>query len=428
LQREEAIAMTERRVGEAILHSGTGMGVKRRGILATMGAVIAGIVAKGTSQPVRAASDTNFVAHNGTGTAFHNDTATYDTGIAVSGASIGVSAVGIALTSTGVTAVGGTGVAGFGSGGNATEVGVHGQCQLGTGVQGLIPNTSGAGNTIAVQGLNQSSGAGGIGVSGSVSGPSGIGVQGTAGSNGVGVFGTASGNTAVLGITTAPGFAGLGGIANVTGTAAFAGTSTNPNAFAGFFTGDVFVNGNFTVNDPTRKHGAIQHPDGSHRLLYSMESPESWLEDFGTGQLAGGQSTVTLDPDFAAVTHTEDYLVFLTPRDAECKGLAVAAQSTSGFIVRELNGGTGAAAFYWRVVAKPKSKNKATRMAKFTVPDITVPQPPMPNVSAPLVPESTPRAAPPSRPAGSATTPSAAVQGGVPMPQPTVQPAPPPRP
>ena len=122
-----------------------GMGMKRRGILASIGAVVAGFVAKGTSQPARAATDTNFVAHSGTGTAFHNDTATYDTGVAVSGTSTGLSAVGIALTRTGVSGVGSTG--------DAREVGVLGQCQYGTDVQGLAPNTSGAANTVAVQGV-----------------------------------------------------------------------------------------------------------------------------------------------------------------------------------------------------------------------------------------------------------------------------------
>ena len=55
----------------------------------------------------------------------------------------------------------------------------------------------------------------------------------------------------VFGTTTAPGNAGLAGLVSTPGTAAFAGTATVPTAFAGFFTGDVFVNGNFTVLDPT---------------------------------------------------------------------------------------------------------------------------------------------------------------------------------
>jgi hypothetical protein len=32
--------------------------------------------------------------------------------------------------------------------------------------------------------------------------------------------------------------------------------------------------------------------DGSHRRLYCLESPESWFEDLGKGQLQGGQANV----------------------------------------------------------------------------------------------------------------------------------------
>ena len=45
-----------------------------------------------------------------------------------------------------------------------------------------------------------------------------------------------------------------------------------------------------------------------------MESPESWFEDFGSGQLDGGSATVQLDPTFAGLVDTGDYHVFLTPR------------------------------------------------------------------------------------------------------------------
>jgi len=38
------------------------------------------------------------------------------------------------------------------------------------------------------------------------------------------------------------------------------------------------------------KSAAVLFPDGSHRRLYCMESPESWFEDFGTGQLTNGQA------------------------------------------------------------------------------------------------------------------------------------------
>ena len=60
------------------------------------------------------------------------------------------------------------------------------------------------------------------------------------------------------------------------------------------------------------KSAAVPHPDGSHRLLYCVESPESWFEDFGEGQLACGKAEVTINPDFAAVADMEKYHVFVT--------------------------------------------------------------------------------------------------------------------
>jgi hypothetical protein len=133
----------------------------------------------------------------------------------------------------------------------------------------------------------------------------------------------------------------------------------------------VFVNGNFTVLNPTRKHGAIKHPDGSLRLLYSMESPESWVEDFGTGQLAGGMATVTLDKDFAAIAQTDDYHVFLTPYDG-VGALRAARRTAAGFAVEEASG-TSSGAFSYRVVARPKVEAKAQRLAKFDPPKVKIP-------------------------------------------------------
>jgi hypothetical protein len=433
--------MAERRAGEMIQQTGTAM--KRRGLLAGAAALVAGIAAKQMAQPVAAASDTQFTATGaGSGNADFDarGTATYAldtingsfstavwargttygvygtaTGFGVYGtATGGSSAVGV-YGSTPDTGVGvyGTNQNGYGVYGICYEsgFGVYGVSANNIGVRGEIPVASSTANTKAVYGINQSSGTGGSGVVGKCDTATGIGVQGQS-NLGVGVFGVSNGNAGVLGSTTAPGNVGVGGIANIAGTAAFAGTSTNPNAFAGFFTGDVFVNGNFTVNDPTRKHGAIQHPDGSLRLLYSMESPESWLEDFGKGQLVGGKATVTLDPDFAAVVHAEDYHIFLTTYGMS-QGLDVTAQSATGFAVQERNNGTSAIRFGYRVVAKPKTTNKAARLAKFAVPDIRVPHPPpMPNVPAATVPDVPLQAAPPSRPAPSSVSPAAAPSQG----------------
>jgi hypothetical protein len=74
--------------------------------------------------------------------------------------------------------------------------------------------------------------------------------------------------------------------------------------------GNVTVNGDLTVKGA--KHAAVAFPDGTHRVLYCLESPESWFEDFGFGTLVNGCAAIRLDPDFAATVHTGQYHVFVT--------------------------------------------------------------------------------------------------------------------
>jgi hypothetical protein len=83
----------------------------------------------------------------------------------------------------------------------------------------------------------------------------------------------------------------------------------------------------------------------------SMESPESWLEDFGRADLAHGQAKVALEAAFATVVHTDDYHVFLSP-EGETNGLYVSSRNTAGFEVREQQRGTSNASFSYRIVAR----------------------------------------------------------------------------
>jgi hypothetical protein len=239
-------------------------------------------------------------------------------------------------------------------------------------------------------------------VQGQVVGTGGLGVQGIAQSGygvggysgGVGVYGLSSGSYGIVGVTTAGSpYSGITGSANRPGAAAFAGGTSTPGCYAAYFTGPVVVDGDFTVIDPTRKHGAIKHPDGSYRTLYSMESPESWVEDFGTGQLTSGKATVALDKDFAAIAQTDDYHVFLTPYDG-VGALRAARRTTAGFAVEEVSG-TASGAFSYRLVARPRTQVMAQRLAKFAVPNIKIPTandlPKPPSPPKPPAPPSLPK-------------------------------------
>ena len=90
------------------------------------------------------------------------------------------------------------------------------------------------------------------------------------------------------------------------------------------------------------------------KLMYCQESPENWFEDFGEGRLIEGRAHIELDPLFLETVIIDDQYpmkVFVTPRDMECKGLAVIPGQT-GFDVGELLYGTSNAPFSYRVAAK----------------------------------------------------------------------------
>jgi hypothetical protein len=222
----------------------------------------------------------------------------------------------------------GTGVYGGGrTTANGAQIGVRGETWTGTGVQGTS-----FGSGVGVQGTSNV-----------------VGVQGTSLREGTGVQGTSDLGTGVQGTSRT----GVGVAANTSSSLAPALSATNDvGGPAALFVGAVEIEGGFLVFGGS-KSAAVPHPDGSHRLLYCMESPESWFEDFGEGKLTHGKVEVRLDPDFAALVEVDGYQVFITPY-GESNGLFVAERNAVSFRVCEQQGGTSNASFAFRVVAKRK--------------------------------------------------------------------------
>lgn len=97
--------------------------------------------------------------------------------------------------------------------------------------------------------------------------------------------------------------------------------------------------------------GAFDTPEGE-RMLFSMESPQAIVEDFGTGRLAGGRCRVNLDAKLLSgivADAANPLMVFITLND-NCNGVYVKTDGT-GFDVYELQNGKSSAQFTWRVVA-----------------------------------------------------------------------------
>ena len=256
-------------------------------------------------------------------------------GIAVravnAGASGGIGVLGSATTA-GTGVVGTSNLGGFFSN-PPPSVGVLGQtnAQEGVGVRGQIP-TNGPVTATAVYGENLSS-------------------NGTAWTA-FGCYGYSAKGHGLLGAT------GIAGGSAMVGT-----TNGVAGAYSGLFYGPMVITGDLAVVGA--KSAAVAHPDGSHRLLYCVESPESWFEDFGKGLLTDGEATVTLDPAFTALSDMTDYHVFVTVYDQHDE-LMVSDRTGASFRVSARDC-TSNSSFSWRVVAKRKDI-AGTRLAKVTIP------------------------------------------------------------
>jgi len=210
-------------------------------------------------------------------------------------------------------------------------------------------------------------GRGGIGTS-DVQNPAGVGVMGLAGDAtlptldflDVGVYGRSRGGIGVAGILEL----------EDNSFAAVVGVTTHgaepPFPKAGYFDGTVEITGDLIVHGA--KSAAVPHHDGSHRLLYCVESPESWFEDFGEGTLISGQAEVQLDPNFAAVIKTDKYHVFVTPY-GDSNGLYVTQRGSKGFLVKEQNNGQSNLDFSYKIVANRKDIS-AERLAKIELSNV----------------------------------------------------------
>jgi len=243
-------------------------------------------------------------------------------------------------------------------------------------VGGLAPPSN---TRIGVYGFTNNNGATGPGDLGATPiGVVGVSNSVTAGNIGIGVYGQSNGY-GVVGATTGSSF-GLYGLAFNDFSAAFAGGTNNPNAYACILTGRVIINGPLVVTGA--KSAAVAHPDGSHRLVYCVESPDSWLEDFGTGTITAGKAEVKLDHDFAAVIDPKEMHVFFT-ENGDNNSLHLAGHTAEGFTVQASAGALAArgqkttdvnGTFSYRVVAKRKDV-VTPRLGKVEIPKIKLENP-----------------------------------------------------
>ena len=336
-------------------------GLRRRGLFAAAWAAVAALVVSKNTEPVAATAGMMFQDTAGGG--FVNNSAGGPSSLFSNSTYTSTSATLVAYAFQGASTAGIAGVSGSGSAiapftcgvygvqnkatGSALSAGVYAEnTSDGHGVLGRSGNSITLGNGTGVLGES----AGGFGVRGEIrdSNKRAIAVYGenfstyTGGGPGAGGFGVYGYSAYGHGLLGASGTAGGAGVIGA--------TNGVPGAYAAVFYGPVVITGSLAVAGA--KSAAVAHPDGTHRLVYSVESPESWFEDFGTGTLVGGEADICIDPNFAAIADLESYHVFVSVYEQH-NDLMVSDRTPTGFRVKARDG-RSAGDFSWRVVAKRK--------------------------------------------------------------------------
>ena len=129
--------------------------------------------------------------------------------------------------------------------------------------------------------------------------------------------------------------------------------NNDPNACLRIYNGNNYVVATW-CEDGT-KSAVLQTQDYEQRAVYSIESPEVWLQDFGTATLINGQATVTFEPIFAQTINPQiDYHVQLTPLCQEPVLLFVVSKIQAGFTVKGvgLDGSPSSCSFDYTITAK----------------------------------------------------------------------------
>jgi hypothetical protein len=274
-------------------------------------------------------------------------------------------------------------VTGFDIGVNATAscttcggVAVNANSTSGTAVLGVDSATTG----LATGVFGQSASTGGYGVQGA---SSYVGVYGQSGNGttfpffpGAGVWGATSSNSPfAVGVEGTANDSSAGYFQNNTGTDTSAPTVYTHNFSTTKGVLDLEADGQYglctidnagDLNCTGGVKADVAVEDGARRVsLYATQSTENWFEDAGSGQLSSGSARIDLDPTFAQTVNTGvEYHVFLTPK-GDCEGLYVTNETSKGFEVHELRGGTSNIGFDYRIMAK-RSGFENVRLADVT--------------------------------------------------------------
>ncbi|MBV9647004.1 MAG: hypothetical protein JO043_06055 [Candidatus Eremiobacteraeota bacterium] len=285
---------------------------------------------------------------------------------------------------------------------SATNNGLTGKTS-GSGASGVYGENDASSGGFAIYGSSPHSGTGVYGTS-----SSGSGVTGSS-SSGYGVFGTSNSSDGIHGVASSSNYSAVAGFAtgsaygvlgtgvigawgsaaDGTGTAGVYGTAYKNGSGVAAYSNDasgayaalaasssnaatpIFLGSNFAHNvrcliDPYAnltcsgsitggQNMHVRHITRENRqiLTYASESSTPTVEDLGVARMHDGIANVAIPGDFRSVIDGSNaYYVFLTPL-GDTRGLYIASQNASNFLVRENTQGRSNVAFEYRIVAVP---------------------------------------------------------------------------
>jgi hypothetical protein len=195
-------------------------------------------------------------------------------------------------------------------------------------------------------------------------------------STGTGVYGRADGDNAAAscGVAGQHYWNGVGvGAWSYTGDLIRASSGDYPGGTIRFYitnAGVVYADGGFNSFKKVVMPGGKEE----YRTFNTIQTTESWIEDFGSANLNKGSAIVAIDPIYAqAVDLQGGYKVFITPLSEEIVLLTVTEKSADHFTVKgvTIDGRPASCSFDYRIVAIDAA-GRGGRMEVVNIPDPVV--------------------------------------------------------